>query len=78
VILPRNDGWEVLNHLKQNPRTMDIPVLIISVVDQQEFGRKLGADAYLLKPIEPMALRETVRRMLQGRNGVETQSTGEA
>jgi DNA-binding response OmpR family regulator len=48
------------------------------VVDQQEFGRKLGADAYLLKPIEPMALRETVRRMLQGRNGVETQSTGEA
>jgi signal transduction histidine kinase/CheY-like chemotaxis protein/GAF domain-containing protein len=70
VVLPRRDGWEVLNRLKREPATRDIPVLIISVVDQQEFGKSLGADEYMVKPLEAAALRTVVRRLLgQGSNG---------
>ncbi|HET6261364.1 MAG TPA: response regulator, partial [Chloroflexia bacterium] len=64
VILPRRDGWEVLAALRQDPRTKDIPVLIISVVDQTDFGRKLGADEYLLKPLDPRSLRTAIRRLV--------------
>ena len=64
VMLPRSDGWEVLTRLKTDERTRDIPVLIISVVDQQEFGRRLGADEYLVKPLEPASLRAIVRRLV--------------
>ncbi|HEX8599986.1 MAG TPA: GAF domain-containing protein [Chloroflexia bacterium] len=64
VILPRRDGWEVLEALRQDPRTKDIPVLIISVVDQTEFGKKLGADEYLLKPLDPRSLRTAIRRLV--------------
>lgn len=64
VILPRRDGWEVLEALRGDPRTQDIPVLIISVVDQTDFGRKLGADEYLLKPLDPRSLRTAIRRLV--------------
>jgi len=64
VVLPRRDGWEVLNRLKREPATRDIPVLIISVVDQQEFGKSLGADEYMVKPLEAATLRTVVRRLL--------------
>jgi PAS domain S-box-containing protein len=65
VVLPRRDGWEVLHRLKRGPDTRDIPVLIISVVDQQEFGKSLGADEYLVKPLEASALRAVVRRLVR-------------
>jgi PAS domain S-box-containing protein len=68
VILPRADGWEVLNRLRSDPATRDIPVLIISVVDQQEFGKKLGANEYLIKPLESVSLRAAVRRLIQGKS----------
>ena len=64
VILPLADGWEVLNILKKDPETADIPVLVISVVDQPGFGKRLGADEYLLKPLEPFTLRSTVQRLV--------------
>lgn len=67
VILPRMDGWQVLEQLRRHPSTKDIPVLIISVVDQAEFGKKLGANEYLLKPLDPSALRSTMRRLVQTR-----------
>jgi CheY-like chemotaxis protein len=64
VILPRMDGWEVLHRLRSDEATSSIPVLIISVVDQEEFGRKLGANEYLIKPLEPGRLRSAVRRLM--------------
>lgn len=67
VILPRMNGWQVLEQLRRHPGTKDIPVLIISVVDQAEFGKKLGADEYLLKPLDPSVLRATMRRLVQVR-----------
>ncbi len=49
--MPSKDGWSVLAEIKSDPGTRDIPVVICSIVDQQEKGYSLGAAGYLLKPI---------------------------
>ena len=75
IILPDTDGWEVLAHLKSDPATTDIPVLIISVVDQKEFARNMGADEYLVKPLNPASLRQAVRRLVEGRGSTDSSPT---
>jgi GAF domain-containing protein/CheY-like chemotaxis protein len=50
VMMPKVDGWKVLEALKQNPETRSIPVVICSIVENQEKGFSLGAVSYLTKP----------------------------
>jgi CheY-like chemotaxis protein len=56
VVMPRKDGWQVLHELKADPATRDIPVVVLSVVDQKNLGYRLGAADYLVKPFEREAL----------------------
>jgi DNA-binding response OmpR family regulator len=63
VIMPGRDGWEVLQALKDEPTTADIPVVIVSVMDNQHLGYALGAAAYLVKPIAREELVRTLRRL---------------
>src|SRR5262249_25686184 len=49
VMLPRQDGWEVLQNLKNHPMTLNIPVLVCSVLELPDVAVSLGADAYLKK-----------------------------
>jgi CheY-like chemotaxis protein len=56
IILPKKDGLEVLQELKSLPETKDIPIIIISIVDNKELGFSLGATDYLVKPIDQMEL----------------------
>lgn len=51
VMMPDMDGWSVLTALKANPLTADIPVVMMTMVDDQNLGYALGASEYLLKPI---------------------------
>ncbi|HUS17056.1 MAG TPA: response regulator [Chloroflexia bacterium] len=51
VLMPDMDGWSVLAKLKADPRVSDIPVLVLSIVDNPELGFALGAAEYLVKPI---------------------------
>ncbi len=62
VLLPGIDGWEALRLLKQRPETRNIPVVILSVVDNRAFGLSLGAFDYLLKPVETSALVDSLSR----------------
>jgi DNA-binding response OmpR family regulator len=62
ILLPDRDGWEVLAELKASPRTRDIPVVIVSVLDQQTLGFRLGASDYLVKPVERSALLHALKR----------------
>lgn len=62
VLLPGVDGWETLRLLKQRPETRNIPVVILSVVDNRAFGLSLGAFDYLLKPVETSALVDSLSR----------------
>jgi len=63
VMLPELDGWEVLRELKQRETTRDIPVLIVTVVDNEQLGYALGAADYLVKPIDRRALLTRLERL---------------
>jgi signal transduction histidine kinase/DNA-binding response OmpR family regulator len=62
VLLPGMDGWEVLRRLKSDQMLRDIPVIIATVVDERGVGLALGAVDYLVKPIDPAALLQRIRR----------------
>jgi signal transduction histidine kinase/CheY-like chemotaxis protein len=51
ILLPDLDGWEVLTRLKREPATSEIPVVVVSVVDNPELGIALGALDYFVKPV---------------------------
>ena len=51
VVMPGYDGWHVIQDLKNNVETRDIPIIICSILTEQEKARNLGAIDYLVKPI---------------------------
>ncbi|MBL8191933.1 MAG: response regulator [Acidobacteria bacterium] len=52
VMMPGLDGWAVLSALKANPATHDLPVIMLTIVDDRNLGYALGAAEYLNKPID--------------------------
>jgi signal transduction histidine kinase/DNA-binding response OmpR family regulator/CHASE3 domain sensor protein len=62
ILLPGIDGWEVLSRLKQDEATRDIPVVVVSVVDNPQLGRALGALDYFVKPVDRQALLSRLGR----------------
>jgi signal transduction histidine kinase/CheY-like chemotaxis protein len=63
VMLPKKDGWQVLQELKNFTETKDIPVIIISIVDEFDIGFTLGAIGYLVKPIDKKQLLRTLTKL---------------
>jgi CheY-like chemotaxis protein len=63
ITLPMKDGWEVLKELKGNPDTVDIPVVIISAVDDRELGLRLGAVEYMEKPVNREMLLNVLHKL---------------
>ena len=64
VLLPDMDGFRALTTLKRDPRTREIPVVFISIVQDEHQGLRLGACAYLPKPLDEERLRSVLRRFL--------------
>ncbi|NTW01023.1 MAG: response regulator, partial [Oscillochloris sp.] len=60
LMMPDQSGWEILAKLKTDRQTQDIPVVIISVMDDRLRGLAAGASEYLIKPIS----RETLHQAL--------------
>ncbi len=63
IMMPGIDGWQVLTELKSNPATRDVPVMICSIIEEQERGFSLGAADYLVKPILEEDLIRAVNRL---------------
>ena len=63
VVMPNADGWQVLQTLKQNPLTQNIPVILCSIVEGVEQGSKLGAAACLRKPLTRDELLGALRKV---------------
>lgn len=68
VMMPDMDGYEVISHLKNNPKTKDIPVIFLTAMDStrdEEKGLELGAVDYVTKPIRPSILLARVRTQVE-------------
>lgn len=76
IMLPRIDGWQVCRSLKQNPRTSNIPIIMLSALSELNDklkGFDLGTDDYVTKPFSPRELIVRVKRVLarsESRNSV--------
>ena len=67
VMMPGMDGWGVLTTLKADPTLAEIPVVMLSVVDDKNMGFSLGASEYLTKPIDRSRLTAILAKY--GRDG---------
>jgi len=63
IMMPKKDGWQVLQELKSTPETQDIPVIILSIVDEKKLGFSLGAAEYIVKPIEKTVLLRKLKNL---------------
>jgi signal transduction histidine kinase/CheY-like chemotaxis protein len=69
VMMPEMNGFDVAAVLKNDPATMDIPIIILSIVEDKERGFRLGVDRYLTKPIDTTSLFHEIGALLdQGKS----------
>jgi CheY-like chemotaxis protein len=62
VLMPSMDGWAVLTTLKAEPALADIPVIMLTIIDEKRFGYMLGAADYMTKPIDRKRLAAIVQK----------------
>lgn len=66
VMMPTQDGWEVLQALKNDPGTREIPVVVCSALDDPDLARSLQAAAFLRKPISQADLVSALSGLASG------------
>ncbi|MBI4322383.1 MAG: response regulator [Chloroflexi bacterium] len=62
VLMPGVDGWAVLTALKADPELADIPVIMLTIVDEKNLGFALGASDYMTKPVDRDRLLANIRK----------------
>lgn len=67
VMMPEMNGFDVAAVLRGDPATLDIPIIILSIVQDRERGFRLGVDRYLTKPINTDLLFQEVGALLEQR-----------
>jgi len=72
VVMPECDGWTVLNRLKSDSELAEIPVIMVTVVDNEARGLDLGASSYLIKPVERDRLAVLVEKHRVARSSTIT------
>jgi signal transduction histidine kinase/AmiR/NasT family two-component response regulator len=61
ILMPRRDGWCVLQELKNDPQLRCIPVFILSILENRALGFSLGVSDYIVKPFDRQALLKKLR-----------------
>jgi len=70
VVMPKKNGFQICRDLKRDPKYKHIPIIMTTSKsgDSDKFwGKKQGADEYLVKPFEPMDLLLAIKKQLGGR-----------
>ena len=65
VMIPEIDGWKMLGRIIENPATQDIPVVICTVLPQEELAHSLGAVAFLKKPFNRYEFRSLLDQLVE-------------
>jgi len=63
IVLPGAQGWDVLRALKADATTANLPVIIVSMIDNRELGLAFGADDYFVKPVDWTRLMRRLREI---------------
>ena len=78
IIMPNKDGWQVLKEVKSNPKTKDIPVIVLTAKNEDSDmfkGYELGASYYLTKPFTKTQLLYGLKLIFEG-NGESLSMAG--
>ncbi len=70
VTMPGLDGWSVLSALKADPTVSDIPVIMVTFVDERGLAASLGAADYVMKPVRWESFRQVMERFRQAEGAV--------
>lgn len=62
VIMPGMDGWKCLSAIKSSPKLVHIPVIMSSIMGDKELGYSLGISDFLMKPVNPIVLTQSLSR----------------
>jgi CheY-like chemotaxis protein len=60
VVMPQVSGWDVLQRLKADPELASIPVIMVTIEDQEALGLSRGASNYIVKPVDRDRLAEAL------------------
>ena len=69
VVMPGLDGWAVLAALKSDTGTAEIPIIMVSMLDERERGLRMGADEYMMKPFGRDRLTDLLHKYLGNQAG---------
>jgi CheY-like chemotaxis protein len=63
ILMPERGGWDVLRELRADPTTREIPVVVVTVVEQAESATDTAVDAYITKPVDKASLLGVLARL---------------
>ena len=72
VMLPDLDGFKICRHIKTNPATAQVPVVIVTAkmtANEVEQGKKAGADEFVAKPFKSMEIAALLENLLPASEG---------
>jgi len=64
VLMPGRDGWSILRECKSDPELKDMPVIMVSQLNQDTLANSLGADDYITKPIDRELFLKSIKNIL--------------
>lgn len=64
IMMPKMNGFDTAAVIKNDPKTMDIPILVHSVIEDQERGLRIGVDRYMTKTGDTQYIINEVKRLV--------------
>jgi signal transduction histidine kinase/CheY-like chemotaxis protein len=65
ILLQKQNTWALLSELKENQATKNIPIIVITVIDNEAKAKALGADAFLIKPVDRLLLLNQINMLVK-------------